>query len=100
MNPGALSLKPLIAIALVLAQVLSWSAPALYLCVSSRGAVCLDAGPATCQCSSDDCHTACCDACADEHRHDQLSLPARSKELSGGPSLSAGSSGCDCTHVQ
>ena len=93
-------MKPLIAIALTLAQLVSWNAPAMFLCVSSRGAIRLDAGQPTCQCASDDHHTACCDACCDNHDHDQPVLPGRSSELTAGPNFSAGSSGCDCTHVQ
>jgi len=93
-------LKPLIAIALALAQVVSWNAPAMFLCVSSCGAIRLDAGQPTCRCASEDCHTACCDACEADHDHDQPALADRSRELTAGPSVSAGSSGCDCTHLQ
>lgn len=42
--------KPLLILALVATQLVSWSSPALYLCVCGNGSVCVDAGPSICTC--------------------------------------------------
>jgi hypothetical protein len=90
--------KSLLSLALIVMQLLSWSASPLYLCLSSDGSVCVDLGPDACECCK---HSAVesetCDAthesCAD-HNH---GMPENQ-----GTSLASFSVGdpCGCTHVQ
>jgi hypothetical protein len=48
----AIMRKPLISLALVAAQMLTWATGSLYACVSADGSACVDRGPQFCEC----CH--------------------------------------------
>jgi hypothetical protein len=71
--------RVLLIIALLTAQLVSWSASPLFLCFDSDGEVCIDLGPGSCSC------------CRHEHE------PADDQ---GRPERRIGGSPCDCTHLQ
>jgi hypothetical protein len=81
--------RALLILFLMGAQLVSWNASPLFLCLDSDGAVCVDLGPASC---------ACC-----RHHHD-----AESSRHATGECPTRGHSEpvridappCDCTHVQ
>jgi hypothetical protein len=82
--------KPLLVMALVAMQLLSWSGNAIYLCLCD-GSACLDFGP-------DDCH--CCPPAFDgaheaRHHNSCRPQPAHLAELE-----QPADDSCDCTHVQ
>jgi hypothetical protein len=81
--------RALLILFLLSAQLVSWNASPLFLCLDSDGAVCVDLGPASC---------ACC-----RHHHDAESpRHATGESPTSGPSEPArvDASPCDCTHVQ
>ena len=91
--------KPLLALALVMTQLLSWSVPPVYLCLESDGSICIDSGPEHCDCCrSDRCwhdHFSADGCCTDGD-------DCQSVEHDWG--LDAGCRGdrapCNCTHIQ
>jgi hypothetical protein len=82
--------KTLLSFVLFAAQVLSWNASGVYLCLGADGSVCVDFGPASCGCCRLD--PADIDRCSSEHgrRDDHRGFPC------GLPDFDP----CGCTHVQ
>jgi hypothetical protein len=76
-------IRSLLALVLLGAQVLSWNASPLYLCLGPDGSICLDFGPASCGCCRPQAADA--DGCQSEH--------AQHDDHGQGDS-------CPCTHVQ
>jgi hypothetical protein len=86
-------LKPLLSLCLVLSQLLAAGDAPLYLCLGSDEPLCIDFGPASCDCCQHDSHDG--GAESDDHCHASSGavLEVRSEELQ----IDAP---CDCAHVQ
>jgi len=76
---GSTMPRVLLIIALLAAQLISWSASPLFLCFDSDGEVCIDLGPGSCNCC--------------RHEHEPVNDQGRPEHRIGG-------SPCDCTHLQ
>lgn len=85
-NKGYNSLGPmaktLLSLVLAATQLLSWSAPAAYLCLAGDGAVGFDFGPTACHACQDHEHSVCC---GDHDEHSTCSTGIQAP--------------CDCVHV-
>ena len=102
LRSGDVRVKSLLVIGLAVAQLLSWGAPAIHLCIRSNGALCVDCGPENCRCSSahvSDQGEGCCshERCGDGDQgpHGDR-LPTSAKVAAS----VVGFDGCDCTHIQ
>jgi len=84
---------------LLLAQVISWNASPLYLCLDGDGSLCIDQGPDSCGCErSNDCHEhsgSIRDACPN---HQVARLDRSSDSQFAAVCLERPH--CDCTHIQ
>jgi len=88
--------KSLLSLALIVTQLLSWSASPLYLCLGSDGSVCVDHGPDGCECckhshSDDECVGS--RACKDHDHNNPGERGGHQEDLAAGDP-------CDCTHIQ
>lgn len=86
-------LRSFVALALVAAQLHSWSGSSLYLCLNSdSGFCCIDAGPDSCDCChrEDDACNLEGDSCR-EHQHEHESPAEQEHGWSTPP--------CDCVHL-
>ncbi len=86
---GSTMPRALVILFLMGAQVVSWNASPLFLCLDSDGAVCVDLGPASC---------ACC-----RHHHDaetEWNATGDSPTSDHSEPARVDAPPCDCTHVQ
>jgi hypothetical protein len=81
--------KRLLTLALLLAQLLSWSAPPVYLCLECDGSVGIDAGPEHCDCHAQDAASE--HRFAADHDHERHSLDA---------DCGTHDEDCGCRHIQ
>jgi hypothetical protein len=102
--------KSLLALALVMTQLLSWSGSPVYLCLEGDGSFCLDAGPENCDC----CHLAGSlddhfSAASDERQNDAggawfCGVTVRDQHHQHGSRFAADCGAehapCGCTHIQ
>jgi hypothetical protein len=100
----------LVSLMLVLAQVFSWSAAPLYLCLEADGSTCLDLGPLLCECcrSEEPAQAVHDQACAEhgcqehgcqEHSCPEHELRTPAEQASAATSFLDGAP-CGCTHRQ
>ena len=80
--------RSLLALALVAAQIQSWSGASLYLCLRGDGGVCcIDAGPDSCDC------------CRHEDEHDECAGHDKHPTPSSHDAERLAVMPCECTHV-
>jgi hypothetical protein len=94
-------LRSFLSLLLATTHLLTCGAAPLYLCIDADGSMCIDAGPADCDCCGDAVATAhdheACGATCDEHEREAAVADAACREA--GPDSLVSATPCDCEHL-